>query len=204
MVALLDAADILTPTKTWRFKRQRIQSFSMVFCHDEPVELHRYVLMISVKVLRKAKNLTIYLIGSKLKTLQDEDSDENIPFVFRSGNANASDSEKDPGPNCLSLRREKNYQPESLFHGSCCYSAPRMAKALMSPTFERYADPLLGWSRRATYNLRVCDVPGGHSSMLQHPHVHVLAARMQTYVDAVLGYETAEVIGCLSSVLADN
>ena len=203
MVALLDAADILTPTKTWRFARQRIQSFSMVFCHDKPVRFHRYVLMISVKVLRKAKNLTIYLIGSKLKTLQDEIRMRIFRLYLDRGMRLPRILKRIP-VRTVYLFAEKNYQPESLFHGELLLFRATHGEGSDEPYVERYADPLLGWSKRTSSNLRVCDVPGGHSSMLQHPHVHVLAARMQTYVDAVLGYETAEVIGCLSSVLADN
>ena len=55
MVALLDAADILTPTKTWRFAQQRIQSFSTVFRREKPVRFHRYVLMISAKLFAKPR-----------------------------------------------------------------------------------------------------------------------------------------------------
>ena len=102
------------------------------------------------------------------------------------------------------LFAEKNYQPESLFHGELLLFRATHGEGPDEPYVERYADPLLGWSKRTSSSLRVCDVPGGHSSMLQHPYVHVLAARMQAYVDEVLGYETTEAIDRLSSVLSDN
>jgi hypothetical protein len=41
-------------------------------------------------------------------------------------------------------------------------------------------------SRRTTRGVRVSDAPGGHSSMLQEPHVSVLAERMQSYIDNAL------------------
>ena len=43
----------------------------------------------------------------------------------------------------------------------------------------------------ATRGVRVFDVPGGHSSMLQEPNVQVLAERMQAYIDEALAGEPA-------------
>jgi hypothetical protein len=49
-----------------------------------------------------------------------------------------------------------------------------------------YADPLLGWGPRVDGEIAAHDVPGGHSSMLQEPHVGVLAQAMQASIDAAL------------------
>ena len=54
------------------------------------------------------------------------------------------------------------------------------------PYVERYADPLLGWGPRTTGGLEAIDVPGGHSSMLQEPHVRTLAASLQRRIDEAL------------------
>ena len=59
------------------------------------------------------------------------------------------------------------------------------------PFVDRYDDPMLGWGRRATRGVRVIDIPGGHSSMLQEPHVGVLAEHLQASIDRALGGEPA-------------
>ena len=51
------------------------------------------------------------------------------------------------------------------------------------------SDPLFGWSQRTTDGVTVYDVPGGHSSMLQVPHVEVLAQEMQTCISEALSQE---------------
>ena len=80
---------------------------------------------------------------------------------------------------------------------SCC-SGRHAVTGADEPYVERYADPLLGWGRRTSRDVHVCDIPGGHSSMLQEPNVRVLAARMQAYVDQALASEPAE-LRCRSS-----
>jgi thioesterase domain-containing protein len=72
------------------------------------------------------------------------------------------------------------------------------------PYVERYADPLLGWGRRTSLGVRVCDIPGGHSSMLQEPNVRVLATRMQAYLDQALASEPTEPGDRLSPILAKH
>jgi thioesterase domain-containing protein len=100
------------------------------------------------------------------------------------------------------LFAEKNYQPEGLFHGELVLFRATCGDGPDEPYVERYADPLLGWSKRTSRSVRVYDVPGGHSSMLQEPHVRVLATCMQTYLDQVLVSELAEPVEELSSILA--
>jgi len=51
------------------------------------------------------------------------------------------------------------------------------------PFREIYTDPLLGWQKRVRETVQVIDVPGGHSSALQEPHVDVLAKAMQFQMD---------------------
>jgi hypothetical protein len=48
-----------------------------------------------------------------------------------------------------------------------------------------YADPQFGWPTRISGALRGFDVPGGHSTMLQEPHVAALATLMQAEIDRV-------------------
>jgi thioesterase domain-containing protein len=100
------------------------------------------------------------------------------------------------------LYAEKNYKPESPYHGELLLFRATCGEGADEPYIKRYSDPLLGWGSRTTGNVRVCDIPGGHSSMLQEPNVHVLATRMQAYLDQVLATEPLKPVGQLSPTQA--
>ena len=55
-----------------------------------------------------------------------------------------------------------------------------------TPYVDRYVEPKFGWENHIG-SLDVEDVPGGHSSILMEPNVEVLAKKIQSYVDAVVG-----------------
>ena len=51
-----------------------------------------------------------------------------------------------------------------------------------TPAIWEVHDPLLGWGDRATEGVIAHDIPGGHSSMLQAPHVQTMARLLQDYI----------------------
>ena len=203
MVALLDAADVAADTKAWRFASQRIQSFSTVFRNEKQARLHASVLTICAKVSRKVRNVTTYLVGSKLRAVVDEIRMRLFRFYLDRGMRLPGALEQIP-VRTVYLFAEKCYQPESPFRGDLVLFRATSGEGPDEPYVERYADPLLGWGKRTTCNVRVCDVPGGHSSMLQEPHAWTLASRMQAYIDQALGSEPVEPIERFSPVLAEK
>jgi amino acid adenylation domain-containing protein len=54
------------------------------------------------------------------------------------------------------------------------------------PFAHLYSDPLMGWGQRVRGTLQAVDLPGGHYSVFQEPHVQALADTMQTRFDAAL------------------
>ncbi len=66
----------------------------------------------------------------------------------------------------------KAYQGQvNLFRGS-------RGQGVDQPNIERTGDPLLGWGKWVN-EVKVHDVPGGHYSLLQEPHVKVLAKKIE-------------------------
>jgi thioesterase domain-containing protein len=49
-----------------------------------------------------------------------------------------------------------------------------------TPYMEQYEDPKLGWSPRIAAPIAVVDATGGHSSLLQEPHVRVVAQALRS------------------------
>ncbi|NWK95846.1 hypothetical protein DM806_09180 [Sphingobium lactosutens] len=81
------------------------------------------------------------------------------------------------------------HQPEGLIR------AERVVvyKAMMGdgtlddqPFAEKFGDHAMGWGRRVANHIEVVEVPGGHSSALQQPHVERLARLMQDAMDTAL------------------
>jgi amino acid adenylation domain-containing protein len=56
-----------------------------------------------------------------------------------------------------------------------------------TPYVELFEDSHLGWEGKTTRGFVPFDIPAGHSSMLQEPHVDRIALAMQGYIDAALG-----------------
>ncbi len=52
------------------------------------------------------------------------------------------------------------------------------------PFVNLYSDPLLGWGPRVRGTVHAVDLPGGHYSVFQEPHVRALATTIQTHLDA--------------------
>ena len=198
MVALLDAADVAASLKTWQFASQRIRSFSEALHPERPVPFYRSVLVVTAKVLQKAKNLTVYWVGQQLKNLRDEIRMRLFRLYLDRGLQLPQFLQKIP-VRTVYLFAEKNYQPASLFHGELVLFRATQGKGPDEPYVERYADSLLGWGRRTSRGVCVYDIPGGHSSMLQEPNVRVLATCMQAYLDQTLACELALPEECLSS-----
>ena len=203
MVALLDAADVAAPLKTLRFASQRIRSFSTAFHREQSVQFYRSVFMVIAKALRKARNLATYLVREWLKNLRDEIRMRLFRLYLDRGLQLPRALQQIP-VRTVYLFAEKAYQPETPFDGELLLFRAMHGDGADEPYVERYADPLLGWGRRASRGVRVCDVPGGHSSMLQEPNVRVLAARMQAYLDEALASESVERVECLLSALESH
>jgi thioesterase domain-containing protein len=142
------------------------------------------MLSIMTKALRKAGNLSAYLAGQQVKEVWDEIRLRLLRFYLDRGRAVPRLLEQIP-VRTVYLFAERTYQPESKFDGELLLLRATTGEGTDEPYINRYEDPSLGWGRRATHGVRVCDVAGGHSSMLQEPHVQILAEQLQISIDDV-------------------
>jgi FkbH-like protein len=53
------------------------------------------------------------------------------------------------------------------------------------PYVRVFFDPLLGWGKRSAATVRAFDVPGGHGTMLQEPHVAAVAQRLSHLIEEI-------------------
>jgi FkbH-like protein len=185
LVALLDAADVAAPPKTWRLAGQRIQRFSSVFHQQERTRFDRRVLSACTKALKKARNLSTYLVRQRSKELRDAIKLRLFRFYLDRGVRLPRSLEQIP-VRTVYLFAEKSYQPQGQYDGELVLLRATRGEGPDEPYVERYLDPLLGWGQRATQGVCAHDVPGGHSSMLQEPNVRTLAEQLQASIDLVL------------------
>jgi thioesterase domain-containing protein len=78
----------------------------------------------------------------------------------------------------------QEYVPQ-VYAGKVTLLRASQGEGLDQPNRERTNDPLFGWGRWATGGVEVHDVPGGHYSLLQNPHVQVLAEKIRTCIENV-------------------
>ena len=185
LVAVIDAADVAATRRAWRVAGQRIRSFSAAIAQDQSVRFDRRVIALLKKVLGKARNLSTYLVGQRLKKWHNDIRMRR----FRSGldrGRNLPSSLKNIPVRTVYLFAEETYRPDGIFGGNLVLFRATHGEGHDEAYVDRYLDPLLGWGRRAQRDVLVHDVPGGHSSMLQEPHVQVLADQLQMAIDDVL------------------
>jgi FkbH-like protein len=143
------------------------------------------------KVLKKIQGYTAYQVTSRAEAIATQ-----VKFrMLRS----ATDAGR-PAPKFahglavqqVYNRAEAEYQPAgSLNAPAVLFRATEGTGDLADePFITFYTDPLLGWGRWVTGDLELCAMPGGHSSMLQEPHVAVMAERLKACMSRL--HEPAE------------
>jgi FkbH-like protein len=80
---------------------------------------------------------------------------------------------------------ESEYRPRRAIREEIILFRASEGEGADEPYRRLYRDPLLGWSQRSLQNVRGYDVPGGHGSMLQEPHVAVIAEILQSYLGSI-------------------
>jgi thioesterase domain-containing protein len=185
MVALLDSADIAARPKSFYFAGQRLRSFAAVFQPQERARLDQMVLAALQQSLRKIGNLTAYVVGERARRLRDEIRMRLFRFHGDRGLKLPRSLEQIPARTVYEFA-ERDFRPDGRFDGELTLFRATRGTGADEPAGERYDDPALGWDQRATRGVRVYEVPGGHSSMLQEPHVRVLADQVQSTIDCAL------------------
>lgn len=72
----------------------------------------------------------------------------------------------------------REYLPRARLRGPVVLFRATHGTGGDEPFVQLYADPQLGWAERIERALAIHEMPGGHASMLQEPHVKAMAERM--------------------------
>lgn len=186
MVALLDAAEPGAKVRTGHIAHQRFSSLAETLQSQQAEQGTIPVLSLILNLLAivgsKAWNTVSYELSSSVRQVVDTAKMRLFRFYLDRGWT--------PPALCrnLSVRRtyvlaEQSYVPETTLDAEMVLFRATVGEGLDQPYQEIYADPLMGWEERTTQRVCAYDVAGGHSSMLQEPHVRGLAELMQAYLD---------------------
>ncbi len=186
LVALLDAADPTAALRAWKATQERLQRSMGIFREAQSTRTFLRAWLTTRELLKKARSFTVYVAQDCALRIWDRIRLQLFRMFLQRGR---------PPPRLIGtvsvrtayLFAERHYRPSDPFDGELVLFRATFGSGIDEPYVQRYEDPLFGWRRRATRGVRIVDVPGGHSSMLQEPHVDVLAERLQSAIDEALG-----------------
>jgi acyl transferase domain-containing protein/thioesterase domain-containing protein/acyl carrier protein len=190
-VGIMDAADVHAEEKPFRLTQNRLNRFLGTLNDAGGGSTLQRIGKAVPKMLAKTKNFALYEVQSRLEQFQNARKVKAMRDQAERGDAVTPVAEEDHGLDFLKMYEvaHKEHQPQGVFRGGDVVLFRAMkgdGSAADEAYVDIYADPLLGWGPRVDGEIAAHDVPGGHSSMLQEPHVGVLAQAMQASIDAAL------------------
>lgn len=186
LVALLDAADPQAALKPWRFARERLDSVAQELRRAQTGSPAGRAALLAGSLARRLRNFLAYRVGKALRDARDRMRLELLRASLDRGRTPPKLIGR-PSATITYLYAQREYRPGGpLREGVLALLRATRGEGIDAPFSEFYQDPLFGWSSRSLRGVRVEDVPGGHTSMLQEPHVDIVARRMQLAIDESL------------------
>jgi aspartate racemase len=189
LVAIMDAADVKAPKRVGQITKQRLSRFTQGLNQPATNTHNRLTTLLGV-AMKKINNAIAYELRSKI--LMAYNKLQVILYRYCLDH-------KLPVPRFLqniSVRTiytfaKQVYLPQSYRGRVLLFRADATDDS--ESVINQVDDPLFGWGKRATDGVEVCDVPGGHSSMLQEPYVRSLANHLQAYIEQAIPMKTDEI-----------
>jgi len=180
MVALLDAVFPGLDRSQWE-QAQRLERFAQAMSGDRSMSLLKVVRKLAIAA-QKAGNLLCYETTTRLQRYLDQAKLHLFRYYLDQGHTPPRFLRS------LTVRKvylfaEAQYVPSQPFDGKLLLFRATQGEGSDRPYQEMYSDEGLGWGHHTTQPMVIYDVPGGHSSMLQLPHVQILAEIVQSHLD---------------------
>jgi thioesterase domain-containing protein len=181
LVALLDAPTPQAPKKAYRITKQRLGRLKQVVEQSQGERtVAEHAKAVANGISHKLKNALVWEVRQRANNVSErlrfrllrELLSRNVTWPAFLPPLSAHEI-----LNCAQAR----YTPKPLAISSIVLARAKSGEAADTPYTSIYADKTLGWSAVAS-NLKVIDVEGGHSSMLQETFVESLAQGLTPYV----------------------
>jgi amino acid adenylation domain-containing protein len=182
LVAILDAVEPLTKPKSFVTSRRRIQRFKDVFKANRAQGSNQKLgalgmLRVGAVAVRKSTNVLRYEVVSRLDSLFIDARLWLLRKLLEQGKGWPSVIPPLPVRH-IYLAAKAAYVPDTLAQARVVVMKAAEGAEADEPAFYQIDDPMLGWGRVVRGRLEAVDVRGGHSSMLQMPHVDKLAEQI--------------------------
>jgi thioesterase domain-containing protein len=184
-VGIIDAADVAAAKRPFYITRSRLKRVSALV--NQRGTPGRWLALV-----RKASNTVRWEIASRISRARDRRTVRQIRIANSAGRQASPQPEPDTAISFLKLYEAAHrlHRPEGLFEGgnvALFKATGGNGQADDIPYQMIYGDFALGWGRRVAEDVTVVAVPGGHSSVLQDPHVGTLARLLQDVIDGAMG-----------------
>jgi acyl transferase domain-containing protein/thioesterase domain-containing protein/acyl carrier protein len=191
-VGIIDAADVEASERPFNVTRHRLASLFATLGSATSEPLSRRLAMFVPRATHKAWNAAAYEIAIRVDNFhtarslrQLQNSDEGAE-----GFDDMATAMVEP-PSFLKMYRlaHRKHKPHGLFSSGdvVLFKATKGNGAADDAPFgEQFSDYVLGWGKRVASDVRLIEIPGGHSSALQNPHVATLARAMRECIAAAL------------------
>jgi len=176
-VGIIDAADVEAAERRFFVTRLRLRRLAALVGRD--TRSARNIVSLAPVIARKIKNAVRYEIAKRRERLS---LNAAPPVVTH---------EDMPTISFLKLYQSAHrlHRPSGLFAGGdvILFKATRGDGSIDDMPFgEQFSDIAMGWGKRVTDVVNVINIPGGHSSALQPPHVDTLARALQERIDVAM------------------
>lgn len=186
LVALLDAAAPGAALKPWRAAKARLDKVAGELRRAPTTSAARRAVRLAGSFARKLRNFIAWQAGKAWRQARDNIRLHLLRAALDRGRAPAKRL-GELSATVTYLLAEREYRPDGrLEQAQLALFRASHGEGIDAPFVDFYEDALLGWSSRGRRPVLALDVPGGHTSMLQEPHVEALARRLQEAMDKSL------------------
>ena len=182
MVALMDVADVAAKGRPLRLAKQRLTRLASTFDQGKGDSKARRAARVVRTIARKAGNFARYAIESRTQMIRDQTRMRLFRLHLKLGLRMPSYLRLIPVRTVYNDAKSR-YQPTSPVGCELLLLRASGGSGDDEAYANRYADPLMGWNARTTQGVRAVDVPGGHSSMLQEPHVQAVSEHITKHIE---------------------
>jgi FkbH-like protein len=172
LIAVFDAADVDAALKPHLETRRRLDRLKQVLGAPSVAQMSRVL-------IAKAKGYVGYQLKTRVRRAHDRAVVAMLRLCLDRGMA------LPPWLRNIAVRTvytyaEAEYRPQHVVREEIVLFRATDGVGPDEPYVHLYSDPLLGWGKRSAKGVRAVDIPGGHGSMLQEPHVAVVATVLRS------------------------
>ena len=187
-VGIIDAGDVQAKERPLRITRARLRRLVAALAEDMGEPVLQRLARAAPTVVGKLANSVRYEIEYQVDHLRNV---RRFRRLRKLGVQQTKNTESGRELAYLKVYEfaHREHRPEGVFHSGQVVvfrATSGNGSSADMPYIEKFEDPLLGWQPRVSSAVMCEDVPGGHSSMLQEPHVTVLAEKMGYRLAAAL------------------